>query len=399
MLRLFVTATAVLLIVAACSMGDATEPATTQVPHLTTTSRPPPAPPAPELPEPERVSTLTGIGRMTWELYPLDYLVTHVDSYKGGYVALLYDGLSHRPEYRGIAEPGVVATSLDGVIWTPLPDQPGDPGNFTAQVLAIEDNGDLIVLGRPLNDINVPQTSELLAYTWNGGSWEELPVSVPFGSTTRGGELDAAYLDDGSVMFVGGWAIEDDGQVIVPGAWYVSEGELIYGPANTDGWPNFLARFDTVHAWPNGSGMEMPSSTVAFITEHDGRFVAIALPGHRGQAWTSADGQKWESIQINAPWNPSNGDQSVVTPEVVDAGELGWIAVGSWTATGAVWVSRDGVTWGHVEELPGPAAWDPRVPWPPATVVDDQRMLIYARAYNAVSPVSQSMVWVGTVDA
>jgi hypothetical protein len=51
-----------------------------------------------------------------------------------------------------------------------------------------------------------------------------------------------------------------------------------------------------------------------------------------------------------------------------------------------------------LEEVPGPAGWDPRVPWPPATAVDDERILIYGRAYDAVLPASSSMVWVGTVD-
>ena len=87
-----------------------------------------------------------------------------------------------------------------------------------------------------------------------------------------------------------------------------------------------------------------------------------------------------------------------MSPEIIDAGGLGWVAVGSWSGNGAVWVSRDGLQWGLIEDVPGPAGWDPRVPWPPATVVDDERILIYGRAHDAELPAAPSMVWVGTVD-
>jgi hypothetical protein len=381
-----------MLLSAACTAAGAipaSEPGPAHPPRLTTTSRPPPTTVADLRPEPQTVKAVSGLGRMTWQMYPLDYLVTHADSYQGGYVALLYDSLSHRPEYRGIATPGLVATSSDGVVWTPLPLQPGNRGTFTAQVLAIDERGQLIVLGRPLSEIGAPDVFELLAYTWDGEVWTEVPVQTPDGSLTRGGELDVAYLADGSVMFVG----------VEGGAWYLSDSGFEYGPANTDGWPNFLARFDTIHAWPLGTGVVMPSSSLATMMEYEGRYVAVALPGRGGVAWTSTDGLNWTQIEINAPWASPNGAPAVVSPEVVDAGGLGWVAVGSWTANGAVWVSRDGVTWSHIEELPGPAGWDPRVPWPPATVVDDERILIYGRAHDAVTPATQSMVWVGTVDS
>jgi len=336
---------------------------------------------------PETISTLTRLGRMTWQLHDLDFMVTHVGSYEDGYVALLYDSLSHRPEYRGIAEPAVVATSSDGVVWTPLTTQPGGSEPFTAQMLAVDDDR-LLVLGRPYTESGMPIVGEVLAFVWERGAWNEFPVHVPVGSLTRGGELDVGYMPDGAPVFLSRRG----------GAWYQSATGFDYLPAATERWPNFLLRFDTIEVWPSDSGVTMPTSTIAAVIEYEGRFVAAGTPGSGGQAWTSTDGRQWQPIdRIAAAWGATQAD-IVVSPEIIDAGEIGWVAVGSWTGTGAVWISADGISWGLLEDVPGPAGWDVRVPWPPATVVDDERILIYGRAYDAVLPSSASMVWVGTVD-
>lgn len=337
------------------------------------------------LPQPETISTLSRLGRMTWQMYDLDFMLTHVGSFGGGYAALLYDSLSHRPEYRGLADPGLVATSVDGIVWTPLEIQPGGSEAFTAQLLAVDEDR-LVVFGRPYSESGAPRTDELQAFIWDGEAWGEMPVHIPVGSLTRGGQLDVGYLTDGTPV-----VLSTRG-----GAWYQSETGFDYRPATTEEWPNFILRFDAIDVWPTDSGVVMPASTIAAAIEHEGRFVAVATPGSGGQAWTSTDGIEWVSISpIAAPWGQGAG---VVSPEIIDAGGIGWVAVGSWSGTGAVWVSRDGVQWGHLDELPGPAGWDPRVPWPPATVVDDERILIYGRAHDAVLPASPSMVWVGTVD-
>ncbi len=390
MLRQLVTAAAFLLGAASCTAvgAETTEPPTTTPPPTTqppTTTATTTTIEVEALPEPETISTLSSLGRMTWQMYDLDFMVTHVGSFGGGYAALLYPSLSHRPEYRGIAEPGLVATSVDGIEWTPLTEQPGGQEAFTAQLLTV-DGSQLVVFGRPYTESGAPRTDELQAFVWDGAAWGELAVHIPVGSLTRGGQLDAGYLADGTPVFLSTRG----------GAWYQAESGFDYRPAMTEAWPNFITRFDTIEVWPTDSGVTLPASTIAAAMEYDGRFVAAATPGSGGQAWTSTDGQVWESIApIAAPWGQGGG---VVSPEIIDAGGLGWVAVGSWSGNGAVWVSRDGVRWGHLDELPGPAGWDPRIPWPPATVVDDQRILIYGRAHDAVLPAAPSMVWVGTVD-
>lgn len=384
LLRQLIIATVFVIAAAACTAVGAettapptTRATTTTVASTTTTQL---------LSAHETINTLSGLGRMTWELYDLDFLVTHAGTYGDGYAALLYPSLSHRPEYRGLAEPAVVATSSDGVRWEPLALQPNDGAGFTAQLLAV-DGDRLIVFGRPLSDIGIPRTDVVHAFAWDGTAWEELPVNAPPGSLLNGGQLDVGYLSDGTPVFIGASG----------GAWIQSADEFAYLPAMTDdAWPNFIIRFDAISVWSRDSGVVMPTSTVAAATEHDGRFVALATPGSGGQAWTSVDGVQWQSIDpITAPWGTGDG---VVSPEIVDAGGVGWVAVGSWSGHGAVWVSRDGIDWGLIDDLPGPAGWDPRVPWPPATVVDNQRILIYGRAFDARLPASPSMVWVGTVD-
>lgn len=389
MLRQLATATVVVIVAAACSAvgAETTQPAPTTPPTTTATTTTAASTTTTEpLVAHETISTLSGLGRMTWQLYDLDFLVTHVGTYGDGYAALLYPSLSHRPEYRGVAEPGVVATSSDGVRWEPMALQPNDGTGFTAQLLAI-DGERLTVFGRPLSEIGTPRTDVVQAFQWNGTAWGELPVNAPRGSLINGGQLDVGYLSDGTPVVVGASG----------GAWIQSADEFVYRPAMTDdAWPNFILRFDAISIWPRDSGVVMPTSTVAAATEHDGRFVALATPGSGGQAWTSSDGVQWQSIDpITAPWGTGSG---VVSPEIIDAGGVGWVAVGSWSGHGAVWVSRDGVDWALIEDLPGPAGWDPRVPWPPATAVDDQRILIYGRAFDAQLPASSSMVWVGTVD-
>jgi hypothetical protein len=356
-------------------------------PTLPTTTGAPTTTAADEAAIPETITTLSRLGRMTWQMYDLDFLVTHVDTYGDGYVALIYDSLSHRPEYRGIATPGHVAVSTDGVVWTDLKEQPGEAGAFTPQMLVVDNDG-LLVFGRPYTESGLPKMDELLAFAWNGEHWTELPISIPVGTLTRGGELDAGYFSDGTPVFLSRRG----------GAWYQSDTGFEYRPAATERWPNFLVRFDTIDVWRTDSGVVMPSSTIASVIAHEGRIVAVATPGSGGQAWTSTDGVEWVPIApIAAAWGPTQTD-IVVSPEVLDAGGLGWVAVGSWTGTGAVWVSSDGIAWGLLEDVPGPAGWDVRVPWPPATVVDEQRILIYGRAYDAVLPSPSSMVWVGTVD-
>jgi hypothetical protein len=394
--RKFVTAAVFVLVAAACTSAgaevadqaaEAIAPPTSAPP--TTTAPPPPTTTtvADPLPEPETIGALSRLGRMTWELHDLDFMVTHVGSYKEGYVALLYPSLAHRPEYGGLAEPGLVATSEDGVAWTPLPEQPGTSSAFTAQVLAV-DGDRLVVLGRPFAQSGAPRTDDLLAFVWDGLAWSEVPVDIPVGSLTRGGQIDAGYLADGTPIFL----------TVHGGAWYEAATGFDYAPETTQAWPSFLARFDTIDVWPTDSGISLPATTIAAALEHEGRCVAVATPGSGGQAWTSTDGSEWMRIApIAAPWGPAQ-DGFVVSPEIIEAGEIGWVAVGSWSGTGAIWVSSDGISWGLLEEIPGPAGWDPRVPWPPATVVDDERMLIYGRAHDAVLPSSSSMVWVGTVD-
>jgi len=392
-LRLFVTATSVALLAAACSSATAetvgTDPAPTSTSIATTTTAPPPTTTTTmePIPEPETISTLSRLGRMTWQLHDLDFMVTHVGSFADGYAALLYDSLSHRPEYRGIAEPAIVATSEDGVVWTPLPVQPGGTEPFTAQMLMVDDDR-LLVVGRPYTESGAPRTDEISAFVWERGAWNEFAIHVPIGSLTRGGELDAGYFADGTPVFLSRRG----------GAWYQSDDGFDYIPAATERWPNFLLRFDTIEVWTTDSGITMPTSTIATVIEHDGRFVAVGTPGSGGQAWTSTDGENWVRIdRIAAAWGDTQAD-IVVSPEIIDAGDLGWVAVGAWTGTGAVWVSSDGISWGLLDDVPGPAGWDVRIPWPPATVVDDERILIYGRAHDAVLPSSASMVWVGTVD-
>ena len=100
-------------------------------------------------------------------------------------------------------------------------------------------------------------------------------------------------------------------------------------------WPNFLLRFDTIDVWRADSGVTMPTSTIASVIEYEGRFVAAGTPGSGGQAWTSTDGRQWQPIdRIAAAWGKTQAD-IVVSPEVIDAGGIGWVAVGSWTGTGA----------------------------------------------------------------
>ncbi len=395
MSRVVVALAALGLLAAACSgAGAATEeqeppapppsqPTTTVAPVTTTTVVEPEPPPGRE-----PISTLSRLGRMTWQMYDLDFMVTHVGTYGDGYVALLYESLAHRPEYRALATPGLVATSPDGVEWTPLAAQPGAQEPFTAQLLVVHDDR-LIVLGRPFSESGTPRTDALRAFVWERGTWKEFPMSIPVGTLTRGGELDAGYLSDGTPVFVSRRG----------GTWSQTTTGFDYRPAATERWPNFLIRFDTIDVWRSDTGVVMPASTIAAAIEHEGRFVAVATPGSGGQAWTSTDGKEWVSIApISAAWGSASGDV-VVTPEILDAGGLGWVAVGSWSGTGAVWVSSDGIAWGLLEKVPGPAGWDVRVPWPPATVVDEERILIYGRAYDAQLPSSASMVWVGTVDA
>ena len=183
------------------------------------------------LPQAETISTLSNLGRMTWQMYDLDFMVTHVGSFGDGYTALLYDSLSHRPEYRGLAEPGLVATSVDGVIWTPLPQQPGGQEAFTAQLLAV--HGDqLLVFGRPYTESGAPRTDELQAFVWDGAVWGELAVHIPVGSLTRGGQLDAGYLADGTPVFLSTRG----------GAWYQAESGFDYRPATTKSCPAIEAR-------------------------------------------------------------------------------------------------------------------------------------------------------------
>lgn len=391
MLREFVTAATFMLFAAACTSvgaGTTQPPATTAPPTTaaTTTTAAPATTVAEPPPEPETISTLSQLGRMTWQLYDLDFLVTHVGTYNGGYAALLYPGLADRPEYRGFAEPAVVATSTDGVIWEPLDSQPNPGHRFTAQLLAV-DSDRLLVFGRPYGESGTPRTDEVEAFQWDGEAWDAIPVNIPEGSLTNSGQLDVGYLTDGTPVFIG----------VGGGAWIEAADGFDYLPAMTRSWPNFITRFDAISVWGADSGVTMPAGTIAAAAEYDGRLVAAATPGSGGIAWTSIDGIDWQSIApIAAPW----GDGSnVVSPEVIDAGELGWVAVGSWSGNGAVWVSRDGIEWGLIEEVPGPAGWDVRIPWPPATVVDGERILIYGRAHDAQLPAAPSMVWVGTVDA
>ncbi|MCH7845030.1 MAG: hypothetical protein IH850_04290 [Acidobacteria bacterium] len=397
MLRFLIVATALALLVVACAPAESNEPtsdSTTPPPAVnitpsTTTTQPtaPSEPTSTTLPR-ETFTTQTLLGPMTWQLHDLDYLVTHVDSFEGGYVALLYESLSHRPEYRGVAEPGIVATSPDGVVWSPLSEQPGETGAFTPQVLAVDGTG-LVVFGRGFGESHVPRTDELFAFVWDGLEWSSTPVETPAGDFSRGGELDIGFVDDGESVLLRRRS----------GTWYQSDTGFEFRPGVIDAWPTPWYRFDNVEVFPARSGVTAPDTNIVSMTEHEGRYVAVAMIGSGGKAWTSIDGREWVSIEpISAPWNPTGRDL-VVSPEVIDAGGLGWLAVGSWSATGAIWVSADGVTWGHLADVPGPSPWDLMVPWPPATVVDDERILIYGRAHDATLPASPSMVWVGTIGA
>ncbi|GMQ85039.1 MAG: hypothetical protein BMS9Abin07_0604 [Acidimicrobiia bacterium] len=396
MFRFLIAAGAMALLVVACTPAESNEapPGSTTPPPISEIPTPKPTTraTAPSEATPitlprETINTQTLLGPMTWELHDLDYVVTHADSFEDGYVALLYESLAHRPEYRGVAEPGIVATSPDGVVWKPLPIQPGETGAFTPQVLAV-DGTRLVVFGREFGENRVPRTDELFAFVWDGDEWSSAPVQAPVGDRSLGGELDIGFVDDGEPVLLRRSS----------GTWYRSGGGFGFRPGVTDAWPTPWFRFDNVEVFPARSGVTAPDTNIVAMTEYEGRYVAVAMAGKRGKAWTSTNGRQWVSIEpISAPWNPE-GQDLVVSPEVIDAGALGWLAVGSWSATGAIWLSTDGVTWGHLTDVPGPSPWDLRVPWPPATVVDDERILIYGRAYDAELPATPSMVWVGTLD-
>jgi hypothetical protein len=156
--------------------------------------------------------------------------------------------------------------------------------------------------------------------------------------------------------------------------------------------------------WPAAGGYTSPADIIGAMVQRDGRFVAVSWMGAGGTAWSSTDGAAWEEIDpIVAPW-PGTADR-IVTPEVVDAGGLGWLAVGSFGAPSVVWLSADGLTWVPLEGVTlGPT--DLIVPWPPpSTVVDDRRILIYGRSpltaattdeqgYAISEPTPQTL-WVG----
>ncbi len=321
MLRFLIVATALALLVVACAPAESNEPAsdsTTPPPAVnitpsTTTTQPtaPSEPTSTTLPR-ETFTTQTLLGPMTWQLHDLDYLVTHVDSFEGGYVALLYESLSHRPEYRGVAEPGIVATSPDGVepaFLTAGRDRGVHPAGprrrrhrprrvrpgVRGESLAEDPRAVCVCLGRRRVVIN--------------------PGGNAGGDFSRGGELDIGFVDGGESVLLRRRS----------GTWYQSGTGFEFRPGVIDAWPTPWYRFDNVEVFPARSGVTAPDTNIVSMTEHEGRYVAVAMIGSGGKAWTSNDGREWVSIEpISAPWNPTGRDL-VVSPEVIDAGgSAGW---------------------------------------------------------------------------
>ncbi len=406
--RGLIVATVLVLAATACTGGtDTTAAPTTQASTTSTTSSgsgttttTQPASPGGLATLVDEVTVETALGLMTWTRYELSQLITHAAPYGDGYVGLIFQKLSHRPEFNvGAAEPGIVATSPDGVAWTPLPQQPGEPGTFTPSVLNVVGT-EIQVVGRALVDGKI-QPDGLLAFTYDGSSWSEVSVDDPEpGYGERGGSLDIGTVVDESTLIRAG----NNGEFSVAGFWAGGGGRLAFATQPAHVWPIEWPRSDVVPVWPIDGGYTTPAEIVGAIVENEGRFAAISWMGGGGLAWTSSDGATWESIEpITAPW-PGAADR-IVTPEVVDAGGLGWLAVGSFGAPSVVWLSADGITWVPLDGVTAPGPTDLIVPWPPpSTVVDDERILIYGRSpvelpdpsegYFVPEP-SPPMLWVG----
>ena len=100
---------------------------------------------------------------------------------------------------------------------------------------------------------------------------------------------------------------------------------------------------------PFGAG-----STVGYVAERDGRFVATGTSAPRSSnpnpvaaVWTSRDGMTWQ---------PSDLDVGSAQGLTVSSGALGWVVTGATVGTQALtdlmWTSPDGVVWDGPHPLP-----------------------------------------------
>jgi len=115
------------------------------------------------------------------------------------------------------------------------------------------------------------------------------------------------------------------------------------------GWiPFLLLSANHSQEWELASGAASwpPRSGHASVV-HDGEmwvlggFFGIAGPTYRNDVWHSADGIKWCSGTIQAPWSGRSGHSAVVYEERI------WVLGGAASdgAKADVWYSEDGVSW------------------------------------------------------
>ena len=158
----------------------------------------------------------------------------------------------------------------------------------------------------------------------DGLDW--LPVDPP--TTVAGADLQAVVAS--SDRYVAGGM---DGPM--PVVWVSSDGQEwqeappFYGPAEYQ------------------TDADITGDAVSALATRDGRFVAaLSVGAHRGEIWSSDDGQSWVKLGRIEP----NAAVAALTWD-----ENGLLAVGSDMVTGQphgrIWSSPDGVTWDEVASL------------------------------------------------
>jgi len=215
-----------------------------------------------------------------------------------------------------------VWTSPDGFSW-----QRASGIEEVTQLAVAKLGNQLVAVGAPFGDSDVPRTLPISAWTSSDGlTWESVAGTMP--SLNSFGGMSAA-----------------DGQLVVWGSLYGDDGSRAVTLRSTDGatWEQSVVGNRDDRIWDVASGDGL------FAAVGSGPYCCEAGATAPVKAWTSSDARTW----TEAAFQPQPGNDRL---EHVIRHARRYVAIGTNAGTPIEWLSNDGVTWTEGASVPDAAA-------------------------------------------